>query len=239
MFNTTHSKKTLWAKSGIYKITLRGTNRHYIGRSVNLWSRLRAHVYCVESQPTKHAAIHRAVKEFGFKAFDYSVLAFCDPGALSALEDHFIKEFDCLKKGFNKCKSGQDYLNMECSEETRRKISEANKGKKRTPEAIKRSSDARKGRVTTKEHCAKLSAALKGRKKSPEHVAKVKAIHTLNLGKPVHQYSKEGEFIASFPSTQEAARRTGSTQSNMWKALNGRMDTHNGFIWKYAPAVLN
>jgi hypothetical protein len=61
------------------------------------------------------------------------------------------------------------------SQETRDKISAANKQTKRTPESNAKRSAALKGKKRnplSPEHRAKQSAALKGRKHSPDHIAK-------------------------------------------------------------------
>lgn len=62
------------------------------------------------------------------------------------------------------------------TEETKRHISEIQKGQKRGPcpeETRKKISEAQKGRKLTEEHKAKLSEAKIGKKLSPEHCAKL------------------------------------------------------------------
>jgi group I intron endonuclease len=63
-----------------------------------------------------------------------------------------------LNKG-NKC----TYSNGECSGETRKKISEAKKGRKHSEETKRKMSEAAKRRITTEETKQKLSEANKGR----------------------------------------------------------------------------
>jgi hypothetical protein len=53
------------------------------------------------------------------------------------------------------------------SEETKQKISEANKGKKRTANSKEKMSDRKKGQALSKEHKDKISKALKGISKEP------------------------------------------------------------------------
>ena len=50
---------------------------------------------------------------------------------------------------------------------------------------------------------------------------------------PVLQYSKSGEFIAEYPSTKEAERRTGCNQGNICNCCKGKYKSCGGFIWKY------
>jgi hypothetical protein len=61
------------------------------------------------------------------------------------------------------------------SEETRRKLSKANSGKKRTPEMSARQSERQKGYIATPETRAKIAAAGRGLKRSPETCAKISA----------------------------------------------------------------
>lgn len=59
------------------------------------------------------------------------------------------------------------------SEETRKKLSDTNKGKKRNEYTKKKMSEAAKGRVFSEEHRLNLSKALKGRTISKEHRMKL------------------------------------------------------------------
>ena len=68
--------------------------------------------------------------------------------------------------------------------ETRKKISLANKGKIRTPEMRKRMSESHKGKPLSEEQVLKIKSALKGRVVSEETKAK---ISTANKGKNKHK----------------------------------------------------
>lgn len=63
-------------------------------------------------------------------------------------------------------------------------------------------------------------------------------VHALvnNLRKPrgnaIRQYTIDGEFIAEYKSTCEAARQTGLSRCGISHCLNGRCNTSGGFIWK-------
>lgn len=62
---------------------------------------------------------------------------------------------------------------ISCSDETKKKISEANRGKQMPEEAKTRISNALKGRYFSETHRAKLSESQKGKKLSEEHKAKL------------------------------------------------------------------
>ena len=51
--------------------------------------------------------------------------------------------------------------------------------------------------------------------------------------KPVLQFSKNGEFIAEYPSIMEAERQTGCKSESVCRCCNGKRKSCGGFIWKY------
>ena len=51
--------------------------------------------------------------------------------------------------------------------------------------------------------------------------------------KTVIQYTKEGEFVAEYPSACEAERQTGIDQGSICKVCRGKSKTSGGFIWCY------
>lgn len=50
---------------------------------------------------------------------------------------------------------------------------------------------------------------------------------------PVSQYTKNGEFIKTFPGIAEAERETGVNHRQICAVCRGRQNTAKGFIWKY------
>ena len=53
------------------------------------------------------------------------------------------------------------------------------------------------------------------------------------LSKPVLQFSKTGELIREWPSTQECSRN-GFNQSAVAECCQGKRKSHKGFKWQYA-----
>ena len=47
------------------------------------------------------------------------------------------------------------------------------------------------------------------------------------------QYSKDGKFIAEYPSIMEAERQTGCNNSHIGSCCKGKRKSAGGFIWKY------
>ena len=53
------------------------------------------------------------------------------------------------------------------------------------------------------------------------------------LGKPIAQYTRDGELVKVWPSTMEVQRQTGFSQGNISEVANGKRKTAHGFIWEY------
>ena len=82
----------------------------------------------------------------------------------------------------------------------------------------------------TEEHKRKISESHIGKHFSEEHKKKISQSMGVN---GILQFSKDGEFIAEYPSTKEAERQTGCNQGNICKCCKGRLKTCGGYIWKY------
>lgn len=50
-------------------------------------------------------------------------------------------------------------------------------------------------------------------------------------GKRVCQYSKDGEFLAEYPSFHEASRQTGATKECISRCCVGKIKTAGGYVW--------
>lgn len=55
--------------------------------------------------------------------------------------------------------------------------------------------------------------------------------------KAVEQYDKHGNFISTFSSIAEAARRSGCSKTGICSCCRGNRLSNRGFIWKYKEAV--
>lgn len=52
--------------------------------------------------------------------------------------------------------------------------------------------------------------------------------------KPVSQFTKDGEFIATYPSVMEATRQTGVWGQSISYCCNGKLNSAGGYIWRRA-----
>lgn len=129
-----------------------------------------------------------------------------------------------------------DKMRIPVSEETRRKISEAQTGKHHTEESKKKISEAKTGKHLSEEHRNKLSESHTGKHLSDETRRKMSDTRTGKIYAPtksVVQYSKDGELIVEYPSIMEAERQTGCDKSSICQCCKGKQKSAGGFIWKY------
>ena len=145
--------------TGIYKITNLVNGKVYIGASRRIERRW------VDHKRRASSPIHSDLEAYGLENFKFEVLIECPETMLTQWERDMICLYDSddPEKGYN-CKNDRPYslknseshkekpawnkgLKMKpCSEEHKRKISEAKKGHKHTEEAKRRMSESHKGK---------------------------------------------------------------------------------------------
>lgn len=118
---------------GIYKITCKETGRCYVGQSINIEKRFKAH-------GGKRGKFPR-------EKFDYVIVQATSIDQLDEAEIIFIDYFDAYTKGFNKTKGGSGW---------------GTKGKKTSEETKRRQSEAKLGKSFSEEHKQNLSKAKTG-----------------------------------------------------------------------------
>ena len=133
------------------------------------------------------------------------------------LEEMFIRLFDSTNDGYNTSTYGSSSYKR--TEEQKKKISEALSGHEVSEETRKKISESMTRKTLPEETRKKISEANKGNINVPT--------------KSVLQFSKNGEFIAEYPSTYEAERQTGCYQSHICDCCKGKLKSAGGFIWKY------
>lgn len=128
----------------IYKITNTVNNKIYIGQTINFSERYRSHceVPFRKSDRGYNHPIYRAIRKYGINNFTIEIIEYCSPiEELNDRETHYIKLYDCLvdsNKGYNLQEGGQ---NGKKSKQTRKKMSNSQKGTK-NPSFGKKGSDS-------------------------------------------------------------------------------------------------
>ena len=159
--------------TGIYKLIHRESGKVYIGQSKHLKRRLSEHRGCESKENHKgsQSVIRRAIKKYGFDAFDFEIVLYCEEGEyMDLMETKLIQFYDCMvPKGYNVRDGGNKIF---ISEEGRKKISKANSGRILTEEHKKKLSESGKkynlNNPRNGDWCKKLSVSMSGKSKSDD-----------------------------------------------------------------------
>jgi group I intron endonuclease len=120
---------------GIYKITNLTNNKVYIGKSTNLELRWEVHKRQKAGNNSPH--LYRSIRKYGISNFKFEILKLCPEKDLACLEQFFIRVYGSWKSeyGYNLTlggdggNTGTGFKGRHHSEESRKKLSEAKKGK--------------------------------------------------------------------------------------------------------------
>lgn len=142
-----------------------------------------------------------------------------------AMKEETKKKLSAIRKAQGNFRTGTHH-----TEETKRKISESNKGK-----VVVMTAETRK----------KLSIALTGITRSAETRAKMSLAQSSRPYRPapwkwkgVFQIDQNtGEVIKRFNSITEASKLTNSSQTSIGLCCMGKRKVHNGYMWQYATQI--
>ncbi len=132
--------------SAVYQIqSIIHPERIYIGSSVNVRTRWNEHRRMMVNNKHHAFKLQRHFNKYGLDDLVFSIIEPCMPMFCVEREQYYI---DTMNPYFNTSHlaSGTDLIGREVSDETRKKISDWHKGRKKTPEARK-ISETLKGNV--------------------------------------------------------------------------------------------
>lgn len=246
----------------IYKITNVINGKVYIGQTICFERRWKEHITDSRRKNPK-SVIGKAIKKYGGGNFNTKIVYNAhDQDELNDMEIHVIAEHKSTNRevGYNRDKggvgsSGHVYV---CSDKTKAKLSEINKGKtlsKETKQKIgdalkckqkppfsdehkEKLSDAKRGNPLSDEHRAKISAAKKGKKKGPHSNESRQKMSDSSKKCPVIQLSKSGEFITEYVSLCAAECATGVFATNISNVCKGKKKSAGGFLWAYSDTPI-
>lgn len=202
--------------TGIYLIVHEPSQRAYVGQSKDIGRRWKSHLYMLRRKEHHCQSLQDCWNESHYTDFHFKVVHICKKSELTKKE---IEYWDKEKNPFNGRPTNKSY--PAATPETRRKISEAVKGKKKSKEHKKKLSEAHRGKTLSEEHKRKISESRKDKK-----LSEAKKI-------PIVQYTKEGEFIRQWDSATDVSEALGLCRQSIGKVCKGKLKSTGGFLWKY------
>ena len=153
---------------GVYTITCVANGRVYVGSSTDLRSRLREHGRRLESGTHRNPHLVNAAKKYGLASMQYAIVELVeDPAQLIPREQWWMDRLDSFENGFNIRPKAESNVGVKRSEETRKRMSKAQKGRlvsEETRRLLSRIFTGRKIGPMSEERRRKLSEINRGRK---------------------------------------------------------------------------
>lgn len=184
---------------------------------------------------------YSAIQKYGWDNFEHNILyENLTKEEACQKEQELIAKFNSMNRnyGYNSTSGGEVFT---MNKETKEKISQALIGNKNSlgyscsEEKKKKISEAQKGRQFTEEHKKKLSDAAKNRVRSQCSEETKNKIKQSSHKKKV--YCEELDII--FESVQECGRQLGIPATNISKLCGGRGKTLKGYHLRYYDDTIN
>lgn len=215
----------------IYLITNTVNGKVYVGKTQkNPHRRWRSH--CKEAEYKSGYLLHRAIRKYGSASFTLQILAHTNTAKqLNDMEKVWI----CLlnsraPNGYNATDGGEGIAGWKHSAETRKKLSDLNRGKVLSAETRKKISAIHKGRKFSAERCQQMSIAMLGHAVSWETRQKVGKHDPIRwaLGCEKNRISHLGrkrspESIRKSSEANRGRKNTPETIAKMSAAAKGRI----------------
>ena len=228
----------------IYKITNKINGKSYIGKTNNIIRRWKEHKYGHGGT----SILSKAFTKYGIDKFEFSIIEIQKYNTieelnrkLSELEIYYVGIYNTFKNGYNATIGGEGISFYKHSEETKRKISNSNKGKIIPKERLAKIRVAMLGKHHTSEAKEKKRKALLNRdqKKKKKMALKNKGKHrdhemimrgAMKRKKPILQYDKYGNFLKEYKGATDTDY---NTTANIIACCKGKIKSAYGYIWKY------
>jgi group I intron endonuclease len=219
---------------GVYQIRNRMTGHIYVGSSSRVERRFYAHHYFLTRGTHKNDLLQSAWQEWGEESFDWSVITiFQDIFSARAAEQRLLDLINCWSlPTYNLCFDSKGAL---LTDRSRRKISDALRGRKFTEEHKRRISNALIGRYYSPETRAKIGAFSRQRVHSDQTKAKIgsallgRTRPTKNSDMTVRTFlnTKTGEKVTC--ATYEMRIRYGLRPDTFSRLIKGKLKKTGGW----------
>jgi group I intron endonuclease len=164
-----------------------------------------------------------AYLKYGIENFKFQIICICFDEACNQLEIDYIKKFNTLApNGYNLDSGGK---NSKSHPDTKKKLSELNKGEK----------NPQFGRVWTQEEIDAIWTPEFREKRIKQTTGKGNpnygkaSVHRKEVG----MFNKDDILLQRFKSIHEASEETFINEGCISGVCNGRQKTAGGFVWKF------
>ncbi len=219
-------KNKLPHECGIYKITSLINDKFYIGSSNNISKRRKEHFSDLRGNKHNNTHLQNIYNKYGEENLIVEVIELCSELDQFEREQYFI---DSLNPSINICKIVEkgSMTGLKHSQETKDKISKANKGKKRSEETKALLSELNRSRIVSEETREKMSKSRLGKVTSEETKDKIRKAQ----GTKIVQLDKDLNVIKIWDSMNDC-EKDGFHHSSISNVCNGKQKSHKGFVWK-------
>lgn len=199
--------------SGVYLIINLSNSKYYIGSAKNLRHRMRNHFNDLKKGIHKNIHLQRAFNKNPNAFIMVMIEKVNDPENLTPTEQKWMIDLNVHEKTvcYNILNEANSLLGFKHSDETKRKISELQIGKK-----------------LTKEHKKNISEGCKGRTWKTNKPAKNRV--------RVMQIDLMGNEIKTWESISEASINLNLSIAHISQCCKGNRKTHGGYKWKVIEA---
>jgi len=189
---------------GVYEIRNILNNNIYIGSSIDISKRWKEHIRDLNADRHCNSHFQRAWNKYGSHNFKFKILETCEPIKDTIL--HIEQKYLDLDPVYNICTKAGNTLGFRYSEESKKKLSEANR-----------------------KRIIKKSTIEKHRKNA------LNSEYNKKQRKKVDMFTLEGELINTFNSLQAAAIYMGNKNKriNIRRVCRGISKKAYGYVWKF------
>ena len=175
------------------------------------------------SSYSQQPKVYNAIKKYGWKNIKHELLyENLSQAEANRIEQEMIAKYNSIENGYNVSIGGGGTYGIPCSEETKRKISHANRGKPWN------------GKDNFARYRREHGAWNKGGHLTPEQYEKIAAERRSRCNKAISAYDPITlQCVLRFDSCANAATFIGAYKQEISRCATGKRKTSHGYIWRY------